>query len=184
MTTALGLLLVQGVLGAADTLYYHEYRARLPAGGARARPELLLHAARDFLYALLFGVLPFVALHGAFAVGLALVLLAEICITLADFVVEDRVRAPLGGVFPGERVMHAIMAILYGAFLAHLVPELVAWITLPTGVTAHAPLPPAATWAMAAMAGGVALSGARDLAAALGVPAGALPWSRTEHAWK
>ena len=56
--TALCLLAAQGAFGAFDTLYYHEWRARLPAGGAQTRPELLLHAVRDMVYALLFGLLP------------------------------------------------------------------------------------------------------------------------------
>ena len=33
MTTALWLLAIQGAMGAFDTLYYHEWRARLPAAG-------------------------------------------------------------------------------------------------------------------------------------------------------
>ena len=37
MTGALSLLAVQGLLGGFDTVYYHEYRARLPA---RPEPEL------------------------------------------------------------------------------------------------------------------------------------------------
>jgi hypothetical protein len=188
VTTALTLLLVQGVLGALDTLYYHEYRARLVGGGLQTRPELLLHAARDFLYTLLFAALPFVAFHGAFAVGLGLVLAAEIVITLADFVIEDRVRAPLGGVYAGERVMHTIMAILYGAILANLLPELARWVVLPTALVAYAPLSPeplspALSWLMVAMAGGVFVSGVRDLACALGVRKAALPWKNVEARW-
>jgi len=183
MTTALTLLLVQGALGALDTLYYHEYRARLVGGGVQTRPELLLHAARDFLYTLLFAALPFVAFHGAFAVALGLVLAAEIVITLADFVIEDRVRAPLGGVYAGERVMHTIMAILYGAILANLLPELARWVALPTALVAHAPLSPALSWLMVAMAGGVFVSGVRDLACALGVRKAAFPWKIVEARW-
>jgi hypothetical protein len=49
MNTALWLLFALGVIGAFDTLYYHEWRARLPAQGAPAAPELRLHAARDCL---------------------------------------------------------------------------------------------------------------------------------------
>src|SRR5205823_4516687 len=47
MTTALTLLIAQGVLGALDTLIYHELWAHLP-GTPAARRELRLHAARDF----------------------------------------------------------------------------------------------------------------------------------------
>ena len=40
MTTALWLLAIQGIIGAFDTLYYHEWRARLAAGGSGTAPEL------------------------------------------------------------------------------------------------------------------------------------------------
>ena len=177
MSTALWLLAVQGVLGAFDTLYYHEWKARLPAGMPGTRPELLLHAARDFLYALLFATLPWVAWRGAWAAVLALVFAMEIVITLADFVVEDRVRQPLGGVFPGERCMHAVMAILYGAVLAHLVPELLVWWREPTALAlAPAPIPEGLRTLLGLMAVGVFGSGVRDGLAALQVPGAHWPW--------
>jgi len=56
MSTALWLLAVQGALGALDTLYYHEWRLRLPETKS-ARRELRLHASRDFAYAIVFGSL-------------------------------------------------------------------------------------------------------------------------------
>ena len=65
MIVALWLLAIQGVIGAFDTLYYHEWRARLPARGAQSASELKLHAARDFLYAVLFATLPWIAWQGA-----------------------------------------------------------------------------------------------------------------------
>jgi hypothetical protein len=45
---ALAARAVLGIIGAFDTFYYHEWRARLPARGRRAAAELKLHAARDF----------------------------------------------------------------------------------------------------------------------------------------
>ena len=74
MSTVLWLLAIQGALGAVDTLYYPEWRARLPAGVPGTRPELLLHAARDFFYALLAGSLPWVDWRGAWAAVLALII--------------------------------------------------------------------------------------------------------------
>ena len=50
MTTTLTLFVVLACLGAFDTLYYHEWRARLPAMGPLARSDLPLHALRDFVY--------------------------------------------------------------------------------------------------------------------------------------
>ncbi|WP_433926708.1 hypothetical protein AB3662_27760 [Sorangium cellulosum] len=177
MITALVLFAVQGALGAFDTLYYHEWRARLPGGVPGTAPELVLHAVRDLVYAVLFATLPFVRWEGLAAWGLAALLLAEIAITLRDFVVEDAVRRPLGGVYPGERVMHAVMGIVYGAALAHLLPELWRWALAPTGFSRwDAPL--ALRVLLPGMAAGVLLSGLRDLGAVYGPRWLRFPWGR------
>lgn len=177
MNVVLGLFAVQGVLGAFDTLYYHEWRARLPALPG-ARTELVLHGARSSLYAVLFGTLPHRGWHGAWAGALAVIVAAEIVLTLSDFVVEDRVRRPRGGVFPGERVMHAIMGIVYGAALANLAPLAWAWASQPTALVPHEPAPdPILVVVLRVMALGVAASGLRDLAAAAGLRGAAWPWA-------
>ena len=67
MIRAFYLLGVLAILGAADTLYFHEWRARLPGMGKRARAELQLHALRDFVYSVLFGTLPWLAWQGWWA---------------------------------------------------------------------------------------------------------------------
>jgi hypothetical protein len=178
MTVALWLLAILGLIGAFDTLYYHEWRARLPARGQSAAPELRLHAARDFLYAVLFGTLPWIAWQGWWLPVLVAIILAEIVLTLADFVVEITVRKPIGDVWAGERVTHAVMGILYGAIVAHLVPALAAWWSLPTALAvAPPPVSEPLRWTLLAMAAGVFLSGARDLYAALGLPHGNWPWA-------
>lgn len=177
MIKALWLLAVQGALGAFDTVYYHEWRARLPAARSNARAELRLHAARDFIYAIVFATLPRVEWRGAWALVFTLLLVTEICITLKDFVVEDRVRKPLGGVYAGERVTHALMGILYGAVLAQLAPVLLKWWREPTSFAATTEaVPQTLVWVLTLMSAGVALSGARDLYAALGLPHGGWPW--------
>jgi hypothetical protein len=101
LINALWLLAAQGLIGAFDTVYYHEWRARLPALGREARAELWLHAARSLVYGVVFATLPRVEWRGAWAPVFAALLAAEIVITLKDFVVEDRVRVPLGGVYRG-----------------------------------------------------------------------------------
>jgi hypothetical protein len=181
MRIALSLLALQGVIGAFDTLYYHEWRARLPARGRTAAPELGLHAARDFFYAVLFGTLPFLAWRGGWVLVLGGVIVAEIVLTLWDFVVEIAVRKSLGDVYAGERVTHAVMGILYGAMLAHLWPTLREWWTMPTAFSLDpAPVPDLLRWALLAMAIGVFLSGLRDLYAALELPGGGWPWAGRE----
>lgn len=178
MTTALWLLAIQGIIGAFDTIYYHEWRARLTAGGSATASELKLHAARDFLYAAIFGALPHVALQGLWAVVLATILFTEIMLTLADFVVERRARKPLGDVYGGERVTHAVMGIIYGAMLSNLLPVLWLWAQSPTAIVPTATAAPEALrWGLTVMAIGVFLSGLRDLYAALGMPHGGWPWN-------
>jgi hypothetical protein len=160
MDVALGLLVAQGVLGAFDTLYYHEWLQRLPAR-AGARTELRLHASRDFAYTFVFGSLAWLEFRGPAVWLLVTVLLFEIVITLWDFIEEDHAR-PLPA---GERVMHTLMAILYGAFLANLVPRLIEWSD---GPAAFAPASYGViSWLMSAMAVGVFASGVRDLLASL-----------------
>lgn len=177
MIAALWLLAVQGLIGAFDTLYFHEWRARLPARGALAASELKLHAARDFLYALIFATVPFVAWQGLWVLVLGAILIAEIIVTLTDFVVEIAARKALGDVYAGERVTHAVMGILYGAMVASLIPVLLHWWTLPTALVAvDAPVPESLRWGLVIMAGGVFFSGVRDLYAALDLPYCGWPW--------
>ena len=178
MTVALWLLAAQAIIGAFDTIYYHEWCARLAARGTAAAIELKLHASRDFLYAVLFGTLPFVAWFGMWAVALLGVIVAEIVLTLWDFVAEIAVRKSLGDVYAGERVTHAVMGILYGGTLAFLVPIVVRWRSMPTGLKVARPeAPEALRWILVAMAIGVCLSGLRDLYAAFGLPHGGWPWT-------
>lgn len=181
MDVALYLLGVQGLIGAFDTLYYHEWKAHLPARGRKAAKELILHAARDFLYAVLFSTLPWLVWKGAWTSVLLAVIAAEIVLTLWDFVVEITVRKELGDVYAGERVTHAIMGILYGAMLALLIPTVLTWRKSATGlVFSPSPIPGWARIALTAMGVGVLLSGFRDLYAALELPGGGWPWETTQ----
>jgi hypothetical protein len=179
LIVVLWLLGIQGVIGAFDTLYYHEWRARLPARGRQAASELKLHAARDVFYAVLFATVPWISWQGAWVLLLVGVLVAEIVLTLTDFVVEIAVRKQLGDVYAGERVTHAVMGILYGAMVAKLIPMLVDWWRRPTALMVEwVEIPAALRWGLVVMAAGVFLSGVRDLSAALELPHGSWPWKR------
>ena len=158
MRTAIWLLLVQASLGAFDTLYYHEYKLRLPHT-AHTAVELRLHATRDFAYAVIIGSLGFVTWNGAFAGILLLLLAGEIVITLWDFIEEDKIRR----LPAGERAMHAVMGIVYGAFLAYLIPQMIDWSKLATGFGPSYHGFPA--WMLLVLATGVFASGIRDLIA-------------------
>ena len=177
----LSLMLLQGILGALDTLYYHEWQYRLCAHPEHSRVELRLHGARDLIYALLFLTLPRWSWGGIWAVGLVALLLAEIVITLIDFVVERRVRSAWGGLASGELVMHAVMAIIYGAFLLSISPHIMAWWQLPHDLTPHEVSPPDwILWSMTVMGLGVGLAGLRDLAVSWGSRVLRWPWMSAE----
>ena len=159
MIRALEVLLVLGALGAFDTLYYHEWKLRLPETRT-ARRELRLHAARDFAYAIVFGSLAWTTWNGILFWPLACILLFEIVVTLTDFVEEDRTRK----LPAGERIMHAVMGIAYGIFLALLYPHATQWLRLSSGFGGadYGIL----SWVLTFFAVGVFASGVRDLAAA------------------
>jgi hypothetical protein len=129
-----------------------------------ARRELALHGSRDLAYMLLFGTIGWVSWNGGLAWLFIALLAVEIGITLWDFIEEDRTRT----LPPGERAMHAVMGIIYGAFLAHVCPQVAQWTRLPTGFSRadHGLL----TWILSAMAAGVFLSGLRDLASSWRFP--------------
>lgn len=129
MSLLFSILTVQVVLGAFDNLWHHEIKERLPAKKS-ASGEIGLHAAREFLYALIFFGLAWYEWRGVWATLVATVFLAEIVITLSDFIVEDRTRR-----LPAlERVLHTVLAIMIGAALAVLAPILWTWWQLPTAV--------------------------------------------------
>jgi hypothetical protein len=163
MTTVLVLLLVNGALGAFDTLWYHEYRARLAWQPEQHRTELALHAGRDAIYCGLYGTIGWFAWNGVLAVLLGCALVAEIVITMCDFVVEDRTRR----LRAGERVLHSAMAIIYGAMIITLWSQWTKWLAQPTGWERHRDVPTMLAVIATAAGIGIALSGIRDAIAAL-----------------
>ena len=123
------ILAAQAALGGFDNLWHHELHARLPQRAA-ARRELSLHAAREAIYGIVFSGLAWFEWHGALALVLATLLGAELVITMADFLEEDRSRK----LPPFERVLHTVLAVSYGVFLGALAPHLLAWWRRPTGL--------------------------------------------------
>ena len=153
------LLAIQILLGAGDTLYHHEMKARLAWRPSQAR-ELRLHGARNLLYAGFFLVLAWLEPRGLWAIALITVLAVEAVITLWDFVEEDRTRR----LAASERVLHAVMALNFGAILVLLLPPLIAW----SGEAAKLVPVSHGLWSLflSAAALAVAVFGLRDLAAA------------------
>ena len=114
------LIAIQIAMGAFDTFYHHELTERL-AWRPSQRYELQLHGVRNMLYALLFLVLGWLEVHGILAMLIIAVLVAEIVITLMDFVEEDMSRK----LPASERINHTLLAINYGAILVLLLPVLI-----------------------------------------------------------
>jgi len=153
------LIGIQIAMGAFDTFYHHEMTERL-AWRPSQRHELKLHGVRNILYALLFLTLGWVEIHGIWAIAVIAVLVAEVVITLMDFVEEDLSRK----LPASERINHTLLALNYGAILVLLVPILIDWAGRSTDVKWVS----YGYWSVlaAVSAAGVALFGLRDLAAA------------------
>lgn len=155
LSIVLHLLVMQGAMGAFDTLYHHEWRAALPRRTG-AILELRIHAIRAVLYAMLFAGLAWFVWGGAWLVILAALVLIEIWLTLWDFLVEDRSRQ-----LPrSERVLHTLLAINGGAAFALLAAHAPHWWVLPSRLhlVDHGWL----SWVLSAFALGVFVSGVRD----------------------
>ncbi len=152
------LIAIQIVMGVFDTFYHHEFTERL-AWRPSQRFELMLHAVRNWLYGLLFLLFGWLEVYGVLAVLIIIVLVAEVVITLMDFVEEDLSRK----LPASERINHTLLAINYGAILVLLLPVLIDWAMRPLGVAIvnQGLLSLAAT----ACAIGAALCGVRDFAA-------------------
>ncbi len=150
------LVSLQLAMGSFDVIFHHELTERL-AWRPNASKELKLHAARNAFYALLFATFAWFQPQGMFAWVLLIVLVAEIGITLADFVEEDMSRK-----LPAtERVLHTLLAINYGGILVLIGPEIVSWTALPTGFAAVSY--GFGSWILSASAAGVALFAVRDV---------------------
>ena len=155
MNTVFIVLAAQIVLGALDNLWHHEITEQL-ASKRSARKELALHAVREFLYAIIFFSLAWYAWHGTWALVLGLLFIIELAVTLADFLVEDTARK----LPPFERVLHTILAVNLGVFLALLAPVLWQWWLLPSAMT---PIDYGAwSWVLTTCAIGVLIWSLRD----------------------
>ena len=164
MTLALWIVLaLQMAMGALDTLYHHELTERLAWRDSQAG-ELKLHAIRNIAYAFAFGVLALFQPGGWFAIGLIMLLVAEVGVTLCDFAEEDLTRKlPVT-----ERLLHTLMTANYGVVLALLIPVLIGWSRDATGLTAIW----YGYWSLFLLAGALAVTvfAARDFHAALRLP--------------
>jgi hypothetical protein len=160
------ILFVLGSLGATDILFYHSI-----AHGIRhhvdSRSELIVHSLRGPTYALLFVLIPNVAVHGAFFWLLIGLFAVDVTISILDFSLERRSRAFLGGLPTGEYILHIVLAMLFGALVTSVLYAAGQWRTLPSEVLyAPAEVPFALRIVMTfVMAPLVLMSGIQDLLA-------------------
>ncbi|BBL70209.1 hypothetical protein [Methylogaea oryzae] len=163
MQWVIDLLIVQGLLGAFDVFWHHEWQERLPTR-ANAKLEQKIHGARELFYAVVFLGLAWCAWHGWYAWLLAAVIALEVALTAWDFVEEDRSRR----LRPSERVTHLILSINGGAYLALLFPHWLVWRAQPTAL-AGADFG-WQSWLLSLMGVGVFVWGLRDLWSGLHTP--------------
>ena len=129
MFIVFALITTQALLGAVDNLWHHEITERLPVKRSAA-VELVLHSARELIYAFVFVGLAWFRWQGVWIALIATVMLIEVAVTLLDFIVEDQTRR----LPPFERVLHTLLAVNFGAVLAMLGPVLTRWWSLPSAV--------------------------------------------------
>lgn len=156
----IAILLLHGLLGGFDTLYNHEWDARLPLKPYAAR-ELKLHAGRSYIYVVIFAGLAWFEWHGVMVAVLALLVLAEFGLTLVDSVVEDRTRE----VAAAERVVHMILGVTTGAWAGFVFyTGFTDWWSRPSGLvgTGYGWV----SWVLTFYAAAVIVSATRDAVAA------------------
>jgi phosphatidylglycerophosphate synthase len=129
MTAVLCLLVFHGLIGGLDVILNHELIERLPKR-LWAKSEEALHGVREFIFAAIFGGLAWFEWHGAMALVLGLIIAAEYLVSFADTLLEEKTRRlPLI-----ERALHTILFINLGAYTALLVPQLIDWGRMPSGM--------------------------------------------------
>lgn len=152
----IAILVLHGLLGGFDTLYNHEWDARLPHHPYAAR-ELKLHAGRSGCYVVIFAGLAWFEWHGAMLAVLALLVMGEFALTLVDSVVEDRTRT----VAATERVVHMMLGVTTGAWAGFVFyTGFTDWWPRPTALapTAYGSV----SWLLTFYAVAVAVSATRD----------------------
>jgi hypothetical protein len=165
MITAIWILFAIGLLGAADIVFYHTISHGIRKH-AECRTELLVHSLRGPTYALLFAVLPNFAFHGLWYWALCALLAFDLALSVWDFAIERRSRARLGGLPTGEYLLHVLLGILFGAFVALLLSAAAPWPAQATALVCEpVPVPDLLRWLLLVMAAGVFASGALDAAA-------------------
>lgn len=155
MKTVLYVLICQGLLGCFDVFWNHEWKENLPHR-LSAKLEQNIHGVRELLYAVIFIGLAWFSWNGLWAWAIFVLLAVEIVLTAWDFIVEDKTRV----LSPNERVLHLMLSMGGGAYVALLIPELLRWSQQPTSLagTDYGIL----SWILTLLGIGVFIWGLRD----------------------
>jgi hypothetical protein len=129
MKTVIYVLIFQGLLGGFDVIWNHEWKENLP-GKLSANLEQRIHGLRELFYAVIFIGLAWYSWDGFWAWIFFGLLVIEIFLTAWDFVIEDKTRT----LSPNERVVHLMLSMGGGAYVALLIPELLHWSQQPSGL--------------------------------------------------
>jgi hypothetical protein len=167
MEVATWILFIIGVLGATDIALYHS-----ASHGIRSHPdsraELIVHSLRGPTYAILFFAVPNLALYGIFFWALIALLAIDVAISLVDFALERESRRFFGGLPSGEYVLHVMIAMVFGAFVASIFFGAGSWAFEPTAIAWQpAEVPMLLRFILAVMAVVVLYSGMQDAIAAV-----------------
>lgn len=124
-------LMAHGALGGTDVILHHEMVARLPSQ-PNAGPEQRLHAARELLFALIFGLLAWAEWHGWWVMAIVLLFGLELWVSTIDTIVEWETR-----ILPKtERIEHVALFVNLGIVMALLGQVMLGWAHQPTAVVA------------------------------------------------
>ncbi len=129
MNIVIYLLIFQGAIGGYDVLWNHEWKEKLPTKPTAAL-EQKIHGVRELFYAVMFLGLAWFGWNGMWAWVLSGVIVIEIALTAWDFVTEDKTRV----LSASERVTHLVLSMTGGAYITLLIPVLLDWSHLPSGL--------------------------------------------------
>jgi hypothetical protein len=157
------LLLLIGLLGAFDVLFFHRRQARITER-RDARVEAWIHVARGVVYTLQFAIVPNVKLAGAWYAAFVALFVADAAIAIADVLVEPQTRRSVGGLLRGEYLAHVVLSVLVGALLYSLAVHTHGWAGEPTGVTWAPSMPAGLRLALALIGAGCCATMLLDIA--------------------
>ncbi len=161
MLTSCVLLLIIGLLGGFDVFFFHRHRCHL-CERCESRTEAWIHVARGIVYVLQLSCVPNLAFHGRYYALFVALFVADAAIAITDILVEPASRKSLGGLPPGEYLMHIVLSLFVGAFLHGLLISTWEWRHLPTAIHVVPGAPPALRAALGLLALGCAMETALE----------------------